>query len=110
MFDRYSQALNNVPLRVKQHIHAVNIFNSDAIMICITLIPVMVTLSFALATPNLITAVLCLTSNVSENLRSGFLALRFFTYSDWLGVIGLLPLNTSSVDTIRTSRISVYCC
>ena len=45
-----------------------------------------------------------------QNWRSGFLALGFFTVTDWLGDIGLLPVNSSGVETIAVSRIALYCC
>ena len=39
MLDKYSQALKNSPLRVKQCIHDVDIFDNDYIMSCNTAIP-----------------------------------------------------------------------
>ena len=71
---------------------------------------VMIALRFALDAPNLLTAVLCLTSNTSEYLRSYFLALGFLVGSYWLGFVGLLSLHTSVVDTVYSSIISLYFC
>ena len=38
MLDQDSQAPNNAPLRVKQHIHDLNMFNNDSVMIWSTAI------------------------------------------------------------------------
>ena len=56
-------------------------------------LPYMIALSFDLAAQNLLTAVLGLIFNVSKNGRSDFLALGFFSVTDWLGDIGLLSIN-----------------
>ena len=69
-----------------------------------------IALRFDLDAPNLRTAVLCLTYNASVNLRSGFLALGFLVDTDGLGVIRLLLVHPSGVDTISTSIIDFYCC
>ena len=65
-------------------------------------------LHFDLAAPNLPTAVLFFTSNVSLNLRSYFLALGFLVDKCGLGLIGLLLLNPSGAETSYSSIISFY--
>ena len=77
-------------------------------MIDQNVLPSLVNLRFYLASPNLWTAVLCLTSNASKNRKSNFLALGFFTVTDWLGSIGLLLVNPSGVETIAASKITLY--
>ena len=52
--------------------------------------PFFIALRFSFAEPNLQTAVLCLTYNVSVNQLSDFLVLVFLVDTYGLGVIGLL--------------------
>ena len=70
----------------------------------------MIVLHVYLAAPNLRTAVLCLTSNYSKILLSGFIALVFFTVTYLICDIGLLLVNPSEVDTIAASIIFLFCC
>ena len=55
-------------------------------------------------------AVLGLTSNMFVNKHSDFLALVFFTGVDGIGILGLLSVNPSGVDSIATYRISLRFC
>ena len=72
--------------------------------------PARICLRFGLATPNLRTAVLCLTSNASENCLSDFIALGFLKVTDGPGYIGLLSVNYEGVYTISSLRMDLYCC
>ena len=65
----------------------------------------LVALRLDLAAQNLQTSVLGLTSNVSKNWHSGFIALGFYTVTDWLGDIGLLSENLSGLEAIADSII-----
>ena len=71
---------------------------------------ILIDLCFALAGPNLQTAVLCLTSHVSENWRSYFLALGLLLDTYGFGVPGILLVHTTGVETIDASIIALYCC
>ena len=65
-------------------------------------------LQFALAVPKLQTELLCLTSNVSINRQSNFSALVFLLDKYVLGVIRMLLVHPSGVETISASIISLY--
>ena len=67
-----------------------------------------IALLFDLAAPNLQTTVLCLTSNVSINSWSSFLALVFFIDMDGLVVFVRLLVHPSGVDTNYVSVIALY--
>ena len=54
------------------------------------ILSVLVSLRFALDSPNLWTAVLCLTYNVSKNLWSGFIELVILVDTDGLSFIIML--------------------
>ena len=70
-------------------------------------LPVFIALLFASAAHNLQTAVLCLTSHVSENLQSDFLAPGFLVHTDWLVFIGLLLVHLSCFQTIYDSIVAL---
>ena len=74
------------------------------------ILPYLIDLHSDLAEQNLRTEVFGLTSNVSKNGWSDFLALGLFTVTDWIVDIGLFPVNTSGVDTIADKRMALYCC
>ena len=65
-------------------------------------------LHFDLAAPNLPTAVLFFTSNVSLNLRSYFLALGFLVDTYELGVIRLLSVHTLVIENSADPIIALY--
>ena len=69
----------------------------------------LIALRFALAAPNLWTELLCLTSNVYVNWRSDLIEIAFVVDIYWLGVIRLLLVNISFVETIADSIIAFYC-
>ena len=55
-------------------------------------------------------SVFCLTSNMLVKKHRYFLALGFLTGVDVIGTLGLLSVNTSGVNTIVASRISLRFC
>ena len=73
-------------------------------------LPVFIALRFVLVAPILQIEVLCLTSNFFANLRSDFLVLIFLLDTYVLGVIGLLSVHPSGVETIYASIIALCCC
>ena len=70
-------------------------------------LPDLIALQFDLASLNLQTSALCLTSNVSKNWQSDFLALGFLVGSDCLGYIGLLSVQPSGVETVSDSIMAL---
>ena len=67
----------------------------------------MTALRFDLAAHDLRTSVFGLMSNISENWRSNFLALCYFTRIYGPYEIGLLSVNTYGVDTVVASIIAL---
>ena len=63
-----------------------------------------------LAAQNLWTVVFGLNFNVSKNWCSDFLALGFFTVTDFLSDIGLFSVNSLVVVTIDALIMELYCC
>ena len=70
----------------------------------------LIALCFALAASNIWTEVLCLTSNVSANWRIDFVSLGFSVDTYGLGVIRLLPVHHTGVQTIADSIIALCWC
>ena len=69
-----------------------------------------INLCFSLAAPNLQITVLCLTSNVSVNWWSDFLAMVFLLDTDGLGVIRMLSVHPSGFETSDASIDTSYFC
>ena len=69
----------------------------------------MIAFRFYLAAPIRRTVVLFFTSKTSVNRRSDFLALRFLTIMGVPGVIGLLSVNLSVLETIQDSILALKC-
>ena len=74
------------------------------------ILPDLIFLRFYLAAHNRRTEIFGLMSNVSENLRSDFLAYFSFTGAYGQDDIVLLSVNPSGVYIVSDSRIAFYCC
>ena len=72
------------------------------------ILPALKALRFYLVAHKLRIAVFGLTSNVSENRQIDFFTLNIFTVTYGSEYIGLLSVDTSGVDTMAASKISLY--